>query len=151
MYHVCHSRILGFLLFLVSCIGLQKNLSTVGYEMTTRFSYIVCVIFFWFKIKLLLKTKNCRKQISYSRYFAYPFEISHRKKTRFLKNFFSGVWVVFILFHKNNRTRTLTNFRKIVKNLLPCMILPGDKSPNLLFLLLGKYPCVCGPFFNLDC
>ena len=45
--HACHSRILGFLLLLVSYIGLKKNLSTVGYEMTTRFSYIVCVIFFF--------------------------------------------------------------------------------------------------------
>ena len=40
----------------------------------------------WFKIKLLLKTKNCRKQINYSRYFACPFEISH-KKTRIFKTF----------------------------------------------------------------
>ena len=91
MYHAGHSRILGFLLLLVSYIGLQKNLSTVGYEMATRFSYIVCVIFSflvlsWFKIKLLLKTKNCRKQMNYSRYFTYLFEISHRKKTKFLKN-----------------------------------------------------------------
>ena len=97
--------------------------------MTTGFLYIVCVIFSflvlsWFKIKLLLKTKNGRKQINYSRYFAYPSEISHRGKTTFFK-FFSGVWVVFILFHKNNRTRPLTNLRKILKNLLPSMIFPG--------------------------
>ena len=88
---------------MVSYIGLQKNLSTVGHEMTTGFPYIVCVIFSFlvlscFKIKLLLKTKNGRKQINYSRYFAYPSEISHRGKTTFFK-FFSGVWVVFTLFH----------------------------------------------------
>ena len=149
MYHACHSRILGFLLLLVSYIGLQKNLSTVGYEMTVRFSYIVCVIVLsWFKIKLLLKTKNCRKQISYGRYFAYPFEISHREKTRFFKHF---SLVFFTLFHKNNRTCTLTNLRKILKNLLSCMIFLSGKSPNLLFLLLGKYQSVCGPFFNLEC
>ena len=81
---------------LASYIGLQKHLSTIGYEMTTRSSCIVCVIFSflvlsWLKIKLLLKTNNCRKQISYSRYFAYPFEISHTKKTRFFKKKFSGV------------------------------------------------------------
>ena len=91
-YHACLSRILGFLLLLVPYIGLQKNLSAVGYEMTTRFSDIVCVSFSflvlsWFKIKLLFKTKNCRKQISYSRHFVYPSEISHRKKTRFFKIF----------------------------------------------------------------
>ena len=120
MYHACHSRILGFLLLLVSYIGLQKNLSTVGHEITTRFSYIVCVIvsflvFSWFKIELSLNTKNCRKQISYSRYFAYPFEISNRKKTRFFKKFslLFGC-MVFTLFHNNNRTPTLTNFRKIL-------------------------------------
>ena len=125
--------------------------------MTTRFSYTVCVIvsflvLSWFKVKLLLKTKNCRKQISYSRYFAYLFEVSHRKRTRFFKKF-SLVFgsMVFTLFHKNKRTRTLTNFRKILKNLLPCMIVPGGKSPNLLFLLLGKNRCVRGPFFNLEC
>ena len=75
--------------------------------MTTCFSCIVCVIFSflvlpWFKIKLSLKTKNCRKQINYSRYFAYPFEISHRRKTRFFKKKFPGVWVVFVMHEADN-------------------------------------------------
>ena len=124
MYHACHSRILGFLLLQVSYIGLQKNLSTVGSEITTRFSYIVYVILFpflvlsWFKIKLLLKTKNCRKQINYSRYFAYPFEISHRKKLDFSKIFLSCLGG-FCPFYKNNRTRTLTNLRRNFQKFTP--------------------------------
>ena len=99
MYHAYHSRILGFLLFLVSYIGLQKNLSTVGYEMTTRFFYIICVIVLFLVLSCMVQSQTfiedqkLQKQIRYSRYFAYPFEISHRKRTRFFKKCFSGVWV----------------------------------------------------------
>ena len=108
--------------------------------MTTLSSFLVLS---WFKIKLLWKTKYCRKQINYSRYFAYPFEMSHRKRNKIFNFFFSGVWVIFSPFHKNNPTHTLTNLRKILKNLLPSMVFPSCKSTILFFLLLGKYQCAC--------
>ena len=117
--------------------------------MTTLFSYILLCIFFsflvlsWFKIKLLWKTKNCRKQINYSRYFAYPFEMSHRERNKIFNFFFSAVWVIFSPFHKNNPTHNLRNHRKILKNLLPSMAFPSRKSTILFFLLLGKYQCAC--------
>ena len=109
-----------------------------------NFSFLVLS---WFKIKLLLKTKNCRKQISYSRYFAYPFEIFTQEKTRFSKKIFP-VFGWFLPFFTKTIGHKQKNFRKLLTNLLACMIFPGGKSPNLLFLLLGKYRCVCGPFFN---
>ena len=135
---------------MVSYIGLQRIYHRRLRDDDMFLLHCLCNCFFFGLIMVQSQTfiedQKLQKQISYSRYFAYPFEISHRKRTRFFENF-SLVFgcMVFTLFHKNNRTRTLTNFRKILKNLLPCMIFPGGKSPSLLFLLLGKYRCVCGP------
>ena len=125
--------------------------------MTTRFFYIVCVIVSFLVLSLVqsqtfIEDQKLQKQISYSRYFAYPFEISHNKRTRFFKNFYLVFGcMVFTLFHKNNRTLTLTNFRKILKNLLPCMIFPGGKSPSFALSFAGEIPMCMRPFFNIEC
>ena len=104
MYLACHSRILVFLLLLVSYIGLQKNLSTVCYEMTTCFFYIVSVVFSvlvlsWLKIKLLLKTKHYRKQINDS-VGILPVLLTFSTG----KKIFSDVWVVCTFSHEQSDT-----------------------------------------------
>ena len=128
MYRACHYRIFGFLLLLVSYIRLQKNLSTVGHEVTTGFPYIVCVIFSflvlsWFKIKLLL-TKNGKNKLTTVGILLIHLKSHTGEKLHFSKIF---LWCLggFYPFHKNNRTRPLTNLRKILKNLLPSVIFPG--------------------------
>ena len=125
--------------------------------MTTRFSYTICVIFSflvlsWFKVKLLLKTKNCRNQISYS-IGILPIHLkSHtREKLDFSKKNFLWCLGGFYPFSQEQSDTYFYEIKKILENLLPCMIFPGGKSPNLLFHLLGKYRFVCGPFFNLEC
>ena len=56
---------LVFWVFIVASFlhRITKEFTTVGYEMTTRFFYIVCVIvsilvLSWFKVKLLLKVSK---------------------------------------------------------------------------------------------
>ena len=104
MYHACHCRILGLYVagFLhritkefIHCR--IRDDDTFPLHSLCNFSFLVLS---WIKIKLLLKTKNCRKQINYSMYVAYPFEISHRKKNQVFQKFFSDVWVVLPFFKR---------------------------------------------------
>ena len=59
--------------------------------------HCLCNCFFFGLIMVQSQTfiedQKLQKQISYSRYFAYPFEISHRKRIKIFRKFFSGVWV----------------------------------------------------------